>query len=256
MAGKPVVIQLLASQDAKETQSVAEAVVNQWGAVGLTVNMKILDSQTHTDVDAAGTWDMSVTRGGQAFALPFVNVTALAPNTAKGLVWHLEGDQPRQMLDFEPQLVDTAKYAKPGGGYHLCFSNASVDNPWRQVGIKNMQAEVKLHPEIKTFTVADAQDLSGTLGTALAAVALLGAILIASLLTLSSVAKRTFCVPRSRASGSSIPRFASTFAPRPMRRISVASCTCSGSTRAPATPCRHFNVARERARAGSSAPGR
>ena len=106
MAGKPVVIQLLASQDAKETQSVAEAVVNQWGAVGIKVNMKIIDSQTHTDVDAAGTWDMSVTRGGQAFALPFVNVTALAPNTAKGLVWHLEGDQPRQMLDFEPQLVD------------------------------------------------------------------------------------------------------------------------------------------------------
>jgi alpha-galactoside transport system substrate-binding protein len=106
MAGKPVVIQLLASQDAKETQSVAEAVVNQWGAVGIKVNMKILDSQTHTDVDAAGTWDMSVTRGGQAFALPFVNVTALAPNTAKGLVWHIEGDQPRQMLDFEPKLVD------------------------------------------------------------------------------------------------------------------------------------------------------
>jgi len=106
MAGKPVVIQLLASQDAKETQSVAEAVVNQWGAVGIEVNMKIIDSQTHTDVDAAGTWDMSVTRGGQAFALPFVNVTALAPNTAKGLVWHIEGDQPRQMLDFEQQLVD------------------------------------------------------------------------------------------------------------------------------------------------------
>ncbi|HEY9529501.1 MAG TPA: ABC transporter substrate-binding protein [Anaerolineales bacterium] len=106
MAGKPVVIQLLASQDAKETQSVAEAVVNQWGAVGIKVNMKILDSQTHTDVDAAGTWDMSVTRGGQAFALPFVNVTALAPNTAKGLVWHIEGDQPRQMLDFEPKLVE------------------------------------------------------------------------------------------------------------------------------------------------------
>ena len=106
MAGKPVVIQLLASQDAKETQSVAEAVVNQWGAVGIEVNMKILDSQTHTDVDAAGTWDMSVTRGAQPFALPFVNVTALAPNTAKGLVWHLEGEQPRQMLDFEQDLVD------------------------------------------------------------------------------------------------------------------------------------------------------
>jgi ABC-type antimicrobial peptide transport system permease subunit len=42
-----------------------------------------------------------------------------------------------------------------------------------------------------TGSLSDAQDLSGTLGTALALVALLGAILIASLLTLSSVAKRT-----------------------------------------------------------------
>ena len=59
MAGKPVVLQLLASQDAKETQSVAEALVNQWGAVGIKINMKIMDSATHTDVDQAGTWDMS-----------------------------------------------------------------------------------------------------------------------------------------------------------------------------------------------------
>ncbi|MEU4449404.1 ABC transporter substrate-binding protein, partial [Actinosynnema sp. NPDC023926] len=42
-------------------------------------------------------------------------------------------DKPwEQMLD--PELVDTARFAKPGGDYHLCFSNASVDNPWRQVG--------------------------------------------------------------------------------------------------------------------------
>ena len=54
------------------------------------------------------------------------------------------------------QNADTAKYKK-AGPYHLCFSNAGVGNPWRQVGFKNMQAEVKLHPEIKTFTVADAE---------------------------------------------------------------------------------------------------
>jgi len=56
----------------------------------------------------------------------------------------------------EPKMVDTAKYKK-AGPYHLCFSNAGVGNPWRQVGFKNMQAEVALHPEIKTFTVADAE---------------------------------------------------------------------------------------------------
>jgi len=100
-----VVLQLIASQDAAETQSVAEALVNQWGAVGIQINMRIMDSATHTNVDNAGTWDMSVTRGGQEFALPFRNVTALAPITAN-FVWHREGEEPRQLMDFEQQLVD------------------------------------------------------------------------------------------------------------------------------------------------------
>ncbi len=105
MAGKPIVIQLGASQDAKETQSVAEALVNQWGAVGLKINMKIIDSQTWTDTRAAATWDMYANREGQPFALPFTQPSALAPLT-KNFDIHKEGNTPRQMMDFEPQLVD------------------------------------------------------------------------------------------------------------------------------------------------------
>jgi ribose transport system substrate-binding protein len=56
----------------------------------------------------------------------------------------------------EPEMVDTAEYKKAGGGT-VCFSNASVDNPWRQVGWKTMQAEVKLHKNIKTFRNQDAE---------------------------------------------------------------------------------------------------
>jgi peptide/nickel transport system substrate-binding protein len=104
-AGQSVVIQLGCSQDAKETQSVAEASVNQWAAVGIKINMKILDSATNTDMENAGTWDMTVIRGGQEFALPFKNPTALAPLT-KNFVWHREGANPRQVMDFEKQLVD------------------------------------------------------------------------------------------------------------------------------------------------------
>lgn len=75
---------------------------------------------------------------------------ALRTATAQG-----PADKPwEQSLD--ATMADTAKYKK-AGPYHLCFSNAGVGNPWRQVGIKNMQAEVALHPEIKTFTVADAE---------------------------------------------------------------------------------------------------
>ncbi|MFE9654374.1 substrate-binding domain-containing protein [Micromonospora sp. NPDC006431] len=66
-----------------------------------------------------------------------------------------DGKPWEQML--EPELVDTAKFAKPGGNYTICFSNAAVNNPWRQVGFKTMQQEVKQHPEITTFTVLDAE---------------------------------------------------------------------------------------------------
>ncbi|WP_329092518.1 substrate-binding domain-containing protein [Streptosporangium sp. NBC_01469] len=55
-----------------------------------------------------------------------------------------------------PEMVSTAKYKKDGP-YNLCFSNAAVNNPWRQVGWKTMQAEVALHKEIKQFTALDAE---------------------------------------------------------------------------------------------------
>lgn len=73
---------------------------------------------------------------------------SVSPEGPDGKPWE-------QMLT--PELVDTAKFAKPGGNYHLCFSNASVDNPWRQVGFKTMKEEVKLHKEITKFTVLDAE---------------------------------------------------------------------------------------------------
>ncbi|WP_055482228.1 substrate-binding domain-containing protein [Sphaerimonospora mesophila] len=56
----------------------------------------------------------------------------------------------------DPRLVDTAAYKK-AAPYHLCFSNAAIDNPWRQVGWKTMQAEVALHKEIERFTALDAE---------------------------------------------------------------------------------------------------
>ncbi|GII81690.1 hypothetical protein Sru01_66720 [Sphaerisporangium rufum] len=65
-----------------------------------------------------------------------------------------EGKPWEQTINAEP--VDTAKYKK-SGPYHLCFSNAAVDNPWRQVGWKTMQAEVGLHKEVTKFTALDAE---------------------------------------------------------------------------------------------------
>ncbi|MFE2726159.1 substrate-binding domain-containing protein [Kitasatospora sp. NPDC059327] len=80
----------------------------------------------------------------------------LGQRTAKPVSVTGDSTKPwEQALD--PEMVDTTRYAKPGGDYNLCFSNASVGNPWRQVGWKTMQAEVKLHPEITKFTVLDAE---------------------------------------------------------------------------------------------------
>ncbi|WP_336213287.1 substrate-binding domain-containing protein [Nonomuraea sp. LPB2021202275-12-8] len=56
----------------------------------------------------------------------------------------------------DPQMVSTEKYKK-SGNYHLCFSNAAINNPWRQVGWKTMQAEVAQHKEITKFTALDAE---------------------------------------------------------------------------------------------------
>jgi ribose transport system substrate-binding protein len=66
-------------------------------------------------------------------------------------------DKPwEQML--EPEMRDTTEFkAKKASGWNLCFSNAAVDNPWRQVGWKTMQAEVKLHDEIANFKAVDAE---------------------------------------------------------------------------------------------------
>jgi ribose transport system substrate-binding protein len=58
----------------------------------------------------------------------------------------------------EPEMVDTSEFkADSNSGWNICFSNAAVDNPWRQVGWTTMQEEVKLHPEIGNFRAVDAE---------------------------------------------------------------------------------------------------
>lgn len=104
LAGQDVILQLIASEDQHETQSVAEALVNQWGEVGIKINYRIATSTAINDGNQTGNWEMQVLRGGQAMALPFTQVTALAPNTRE-FTRHREGDTPRQLQPFEEELV-------------------------------------------------------------------------------------------------------------------------------------------------------
>jgi peptide/nickel transport system substrate-binding protein len=105
-AGQPIIIQMMTSQDAQETQSIGDALVNQWAAVGIKINQKIVDSQTGNDaLSTSGNWELAVNRPDRSWALPFTGPLSLAPIT-KTFRNHLEGNTPRVMMDFEPQLVD------------------------------------------------------------------------------------------------------------------------------------------------------
>lgn len=106
MAGEPIVIELRPSQDQAETQSVAEAVVNQWAEIGLQINMRVTDSSTFTALDESGEWDMRVSRMGQELALPFKNVTALAPFTDNFTRHRVAPGTEREIMPFEQELVD------------------------------------------------------------------------------------------------------------------------------------------------------
>jgi peptide/nickel transport system substrate-binding protein len=117
MAGQPVVLELRVSQDQQETQSVGEALVNQWGAVGIQINLRIIDSQTRADALIDGTWEVEVHREDQAFALPFTNFTFLAPIT-DNFRWHVQGEEPRELMDFEQDLIDIVNQ------YRLTFDPA------------------------------------------------------------------------------------------------------------------------------------
>jgi ribose transport system substrate-binding protein len=59
----------------------------------------------------------------------------------------------------QPSWRDTSQYKK-APPWKVCFSNADFTNPWRLTGYSTMRAELKLHPEISTFTVlqADGKD--------------------------------------------------------------------------------------------------
>jgi ribose transport system substrate-binding protein len=60
----------------------------------------------------------------------------------------------------EPEFVDTTEFVKEGANT-LCFSNASVSNPWRVTGFITMQQQVEVLQEsgdIGEFRVSDAAD--------------------------------------------------------------------------------------------------
>jgi ABC-type sugar transport system substrate-binding protein len=49
----------------------------------------------------------------------------------------------------EPQMRDTAEFkSDKSSGWNICFSNAGNNNPWRQNGLKTMEAAAKANSDI------------------------------------------------------------------------------------------------------------
>lgn len=104
-AGEPLVLEMRVSQDAAEGQSIGEALVNQWGEVGIQINMRVTDSATGADIIESGTWDMYVQREGQGFMLPFTNIPDLAPITDSYRPHRIPSGADRMTMDFEDELI-------------------------------------------------------------------------------------------------------------------------------------------------------
>lgn len=113
-SGENLVLALVTSEDAEETQTVGDAAVTLLGDLGVQINVRPLNSAARREMNEAGEWEMRVDRDGQTFAVPFTRCRELAP-IEKEFSFHREGAEPRELLDFEQELIDivTAFCAQP-----------------------------------------------------------------------------------------------------------------------------------------------
>ena len=104
-SGENLVLALVTSEDAEETQTVGAAAVTLLGDLGVQINVRPLNSAARRDMEEAGGWEMKVDRDSQVYAVPFTRCTDLAPLTRE-FNFHREGADPRELLDFEQELID------------------------------------------------------------------------------------------------------------------------------------------------------
>jgi peptide/nickel transport system substrate-binding protein len=107
MAGEDVILSMTANEDQREAVNIAEALVNQYAAVGIQVNYRTVTSTARSEVEQQGTWETHVSRMGQNFALPHTRIIDMAPISST-FGFHREGETPRVLQPFEQELVDIA----------------------------------------------------------------------------------------------------------------------------------------------------
>ena len=104
-SGENLVLALVTSEDAEETQTVGAAAVTLLGDLGVQINVRPLNSAARREMEEAGGWEMKVDRDSQVYAVPFTRCTDLAPLTRE-FNFHREGADPRELLGFEQELID------------------------------------------------------------------------------------------------------------------------------------------------------
>jgi len=106
LEGENLIVSLFSTQADAATVSIAEGLVLLLQDVGIQVNHRTLQGPAYDDAIDGGTWEMTVDRIDQAYTTPFTRCQELAPINNQTPVWHIEGSEPRVLLDFEVEMVD------------------------------------------------------------------------------------------------------------------------------------------------------
>jgi len=106
LEGEDLTIAITATEDQAEAATTGEALVTMLGQAGIKVNYRPVTSTARREIETSGEWEMHVSRMGQNFALPFTSCNDLGPTNPQSPVWHREGEEPRELLDFENELIE------------------------------------------------------------------------------------------------------------------------------------------------------
>jgi peptide/nickel transport system substrate-binding protein len=104
LAGENLILSLMSTEADAATVQLAEGVVLLFQDAGIQVNHRTLQGPTYDDAIETGTWEMALDRIDQAFTTPFTRCQEIAPLTTRNPAWHREGNEPRELLDFEVEL--------------------------------------------------------------------------------------------------------------------------------------------------------
>ncbi|MBE2239793.1 MAG: ABC transporter substrate-binding protein [Caldilineaceae bacterium] len=111
LAGQDVVIGLEVGEDQTAGISLGPAIVAFLQDVGIKVNFRTIAGTAGTDNDRSGTWEMRITRPGQAWAAPNVRCNEIAPGRTD-FGWHrlAEGDiADDEYADFEQRAIEISQ---------------------------------------------------------------------------------------------------------------------------------------------------